>query len=432
MKPSRVAAALTAAVLAGACTISVGDHPTPTTGPPKLSFSPLPPASGPQSAAQAMRSLCPRVEPYRGGEPPTGPPPPEIAEVEREVELVRGLAFLHPVAAEPVSQEEIDRRLTDAFDQTYPVDFYARRTAAWRTIGVIPPDADIRSALNAFQQGQVVGFYNPQNGELVYIGDQNLDVTERFVLAHELTHALDDQHFDLKRLDRITTNCRDETLQAALGAVEGNAQFSAGEVLVRFPTGTAELQALVGGVVAAGEVPEFIQELQGWPYTVGRAFIGEVSARGGTQFVDRALERFPVSTEQIIHPDRWPNDVPTAVDMPDLGSVLGKDWRDLDVMEIGEAWLQIMLALRLSDEEAARAATGWDGGIYRAWTDGRGVGVGLRTVWDSNDDAREFQAALGDWIGDRTAAVSEVHGVNVDAVFATGSALLDRLTSAGA
>jgi hypothetical protein len=429
MRPARLAAAVTAAVLAGACTISVGDNPTHTAGPSKLSFSPLPPASGPLSAAQAMRSLCPRVQPYRGGEPPQGPPPPEIAEVEHEVELVRGLEFLHRVAAEPVGQEEIDRRLADAFDQTYPVDFYARRTAAWRTIGVIPPEADIRSALNAFQQGQVVGFYNPQNGELVYIGDQSLDVTERFVLAHELTHALDDQHFDLKRLDRITTNCRDETLQAALGAVEGNAQFSAGQVLIRFPAGTAELQHLVGGVVAAGEIPEFIQELQGWPYTVGRAFIGEVSARGGTPLVDRALERFPVSTEQIIHPDRWPNDAPTAVDVPDLGAGLGEGWRDLDVMDVGEAWLQIMLALRLSDEEAAQAATGWDGGVYRAWTDGKNVGVGLRTVWDSKDDAQEFQAALSVWIGNRTAAVSAVHGVQVDAVFATSSALLDRLTS---
>lgn len=430
MRPGRPAAVLAATLLVGACTISVGDHPTPT-GTPAVSLSPLPPPSGARSAIEAMRSLCPRVEPYRGSEPPEGPAPPEIAEVEREVEQVRGLAFVRPVAADPVSWEEIDRRLTDAFDQTYPVDYYARRTAAWRTIGVIPPDADIRSALNAFQQGQVVGFYNPQNGELVYIGDRDLDATERFVLAHELTHALDDQHFDLKRLDRITTNCHDETLQAALGAVEGSAQFSAGQVLVLFPPDATELQYLVRGA-AAEDVPEFIQELQGWPYTVGRAFIGELSARGGTQLVDQALERFPVSTEQIIHPDRWPDDVPTPVDVPDLGSTLGAEWRDLDVMEVGEQWLQIMLALRRSDEEAAQAAAGWDGGLYRAWTDGNDVAVGLRTVWDTKADAQEFQATLGDWIGDQIAAVSGVHGVQVDAVFATSTSVLDLLRSADA
>ena len=102
-------------------------------------------------------------------------------------------------------------------------------------MGVIGPQADIRDALLAFQTGQVVGFYNPETGELVYIGDTQLDLNERFTLAHELTHAIDDQHFDLKRLDPVAARCQDERFEAALGAVEGSAQYFATQVIMRFP-----------------------------------------------------------------------------------------------------------------------------------------------------------------------------------------------------
>ncbi len=124
------------------------------------------------------------------------------------------------------------------------------------------------------------------------------------------------------------------------------------------------------------------------------AFIRHLDEAGGTAQVDEALTTFPVSTEQILHPERWPNDVPQPVDVPDLGPALGDGWHDLDVMTVGEAWLQLMLALRLDADDAARAAAGWDGGIYRAWTDGTRTAVVLRTVWDSTEDAQEFADAM--------------------------------------
>ena len=153
--------------------------------------------------------------------------------MEQQVEAVRGLRYTSPVAVTPLTQEQIDRRLTKNFDKTYPVDFYARRSQAWSTIGVIPAGASLRDALLAFQTGQVVGFYNPANGQLVYIGDTDLDQTERFILAHELTHAIDDQHFGLRRLDAIGARCDDEAFTAGLGAIEGSAQYFATQVLIR-------------------------------------------------------------------------------------------------------------------------------------------------------------------------------------------------------
>jgi hypothetical protein len=404
-----------------ACTFTLG------TPPPSPDPTPSPVPTGPGSAAAAMAELCEAPKMGSGsGVTPEGPTPPAIAAVEHQVEAVRGLRYTSPVAVTPLTQEQIDRRLTKNFDKTYPVDFYARRSQAWSTIGVIPDGASLRDALLAFQTGQVVGFYNPANGQLVYIGDTDLDQTERFILAHELTHAIDDQHFGLRRLDSIGARCDDEAFTAGLGAIEGSAQYFATQVLIRFPS-----DAPLGGGGDGGsldDVPPFVTDLQLWPYDAGNAFIRHVDEAGGTAQVDEALTTFPVSTEQIMHPERWPNDVPQPVDVPDLRPALGAGWRDLDVMTVGEAWLQLMLALRLDADVAARAAAGWDGGIYRAWTDGSETAVVLRTVWDSTEDAQQFAGAIEGWAGD--AAFVSLDDMRVDVGFASDASTLAALRAA--
>jgi hypothetical protein len=147
--------------------------------------------------------------------------------------------------------------------------------------------------------------------------------------------------------------------------------------------------------------------------------------------VNRALQELPISTEQVIHPERYPNDAPRAVEIRDLGPGLGGKWIDLDVMQVGEAWLQIMLGLRLEDDDAETAAAGWDGGIYRAWTDERGhVAVVLRTVWDGQEDAAEFADVLDGWVEDEDAQVLPVHRTTVTALFASDAETLGALASA--
>jgi hypothetical protein len=170
-------------------------------------------------------------------------------------------------------------------------------------------------------------------------------------------------------------------------------------------------------------------DLQLWPYDAGMAFIRHLVEAGGTAQVDEALTTFPVSTEQILHPERWPNDVPQPVDVAHLGPALGDGWRDLDVMTVGEAWLQLMLALRLDAGDAERAAAGWDGGLYRAWTDGTHTAVIMRTVWDSTADAQEFFDALQGWSGDTTFMELGGDG-HVDIGFASDRATSEALLSA--
>ena len=103
-------------------------------------------------------------------------------------------------------------------------------------------------------------------------------------------------------------------------------------------------------------------------------------------------------------------------------------------MTIGEAWLALALGLRLDGSEAQEATAGWDGGIYRAWSDGQDAAVVLATEWDSPADAGEFAAAMQGWIdaGDDPGRVLEPDGTGVTVVFAADDQTLDRLEAAAA
>ena len=264
--------------------------PQPPTVPPQSSPSPVPTGRG--SSADAMARLCIAPKPgewqAEGGRRHPGRHRRDRGPGRRPCASSGSPV---PVAVNPIDDATMDRKLAKAFDQTYPVKFYARRTEAWRTIGVIPPTADIRESLLAFQTGQIVGFYNPADGELVYLsgGDVLDSLTERVILAHELTHAIDDQHFDLTRIDDIVASCDDETFQAALGAVEGSAQHFAFAVATEFPGGTVDQG---GGGLPTG-VPPFITQLQLWPYTAGQLFIDALDRRGGVRAVNGAIDTFP-------------------------------------------------------------------------------------------------------------------------------------------
>ena len=416
----RVATALGAVLVVTACTSSPSsDH---SRSPEQ---SPVQVRTGPTTALQAMKRLC--IQPKVVSPPVTfRKTPPEIAEVESEVEQVRELRYRRRVNVEPVTDAEIDRRLRDYFAAAYPKRFYARRTEAWATIGAIPKGIGILEALNRYQQGQVLGFYNSQNEELVYTGDAHLTRIEQFVLAHELTHAIDDQHFDLDRLDRISQTCDDERFLASLGVVEGSANYFATQVVFRFPI--QETGDLGGGGTTG--VPALIQEVQAYPYTSGQSFVDSLADDGGPAAVNEALEQFPRTTEQVLHPSKFRGDEPTRVDVPDFGPTFGAGWKDLDVMLVGELWLKALLNTRLDQPTAEWAAAGWDGGIYRAWSDGKDVAVILRTSWDTREDATEFASALRGWLGDGTGVVMDAEAKTVDAGFASSAELLPAVESA--
>lgn len=432
---ARVATALVALAVLGGCTRDAGGPEAsraPSRSPdPSVSAS-ASPAHDRGRAVAALDRLCPRVRlPGGSAVPVEGPTPAYVRAVQREVSDIRGLAFTKSVPVDAVDRTELVDGLEGSFDSSYPRDLMDRRSRAWATIGVIEPGTDIRAELEAFASGQVIGYYDTITEQLVFIGTDDPSPAELVTLAHELTHALDDQHFGLQAIERLGTRCRDDAFVAALAVAEGDATYVMLGYAQRNLTLDEQLSLGESGG-DTGDVPPFIVRLQAWPYTAGLRFVQALVARGGTDAVDAALVEPPASSEQILHPESYPDDVPEPVDVGDVGRRLGDGWRDLDVQEVGEGWLATMLGLRMDRTRADDAAGGWDGGIYRAWSDGEGVAVVMSTAWDSTEDASAFASAMTGWIsaGDGIGEARQEDGARVEVLFASDPQVLAALRSA--
>jgi hypothetical protein len=142
-----------------------------------------------------------------------------------------------------------------------------------------------------------------------------------------------------------------------------------------------------------------------FPYEYGYIFVQLLYNDGGFDAVDAAYQDVPLSTEQILHPEQYPDDKPLTVKLPDLTEVLGEGWTLYDENVMGEWDTYLILnkayekSYRLSESIAEEAAAGWGGDAYAFYlsdaTDE--VVFVMDAVWDTMDDAGEFADAFVDY-----------------------------------
>jgi hypothetical protein len=137
--------------------------------------------------------------------------------------------------------------------------------------------------------------------------------------------------------------------------------------------------------------PAILRESLIYPYHRGTMFVLHMTNRGGWEPVSAAFRDPPLSTEQVIHPEKYAGkkrDVPTALKLPDLAPALDKRWRALDDNVMGEFQIAVMLQ---KQPRAAAAAAGWDGDTYSLFEiDERQTGLVWVSTWDSDKEAEEF------------------------------------------
>jgi hypothetical protein len=223
--------------------------------------------------------------------------------------------------------------------------------------------------------------------------------------AHEMTHALEDQRYDLDA--RIAKLIDDDDASFALSAlIEGSATKAAATYvangLAAKTLSQAQLAAMSVGVESErlDAMPEVMRRQLLGPYVLGVTFL----ARGD---VDAAWAHPPRSSEQILHPDKYWNpklrDEPKPVSIPDPSRALGEGWTRAGSGVLGELTLGSLVgaatpaAADLATGSVAwtnAAASGWGGDRFELWTSGDASVVLLATVWDTPKDASEFAAAL--------------------------------------
>jgi hypothetical protein len=334
----------------------------------------------------------------------------EVAPIARRVETIRGIRFEKLPKPQVVTPEQTRETSLRELDEHYPSERRDTDAQLLALLGLVPPGTDLRDIFGDVSGEQVAGYYDTRRERLAVVSGpaaENRTIAE-ITLAHELTHALEDERFDLREDE---PKGADDGSTAYSALVEGSATAVMQDYTRRYVSPAAAISSAFSALGAVGStegIPPYLQRSLEFSYTGGLAFIQALRDEGsGWKLVDRAFEsKPPVSSEQIIHPDKYIHfERPVRVGIGDLG--LGTGWDRKVRGTIGELDTQelIRLADSLSVADAETAASGWGGGSYQLWTNDSAAGdcdapcrsaavMVLRWAWDTPGDAREFDAAL--------------------------------------
>ena len=347
----------------------------PATAPTSTTVAPAPSTTVAPAQAGSVESVVPTIEAF--------------------VEHARGLTFTSPVKVTLLADQEFEARVTE----TDPKDAEDTKKSeeVLQAMGLLDPGVDLAAVVRSFTAGAVLGFYDPKTKELVVRGTRPTPYV-RSVLAHELTHALEDQHFGLDRED-----LGDEASAGFQALAEGSAVTV--EDAYRASLSGADRAAADQEEQARGakvpDVPEVVQVLFGFPYAFGPGLVAAIEKAGGHARLDAAYAAPPASTEQVLDPARYlKGDKPKAVPTPVA------DGPAIDDGEIGELFLGLMLRSEMADATAGAAAHGWGGDHYVAWKDGTRTCVRMDFVMDTPTDTTELTHALATWAGKRKATAT--------------------------
>jgi hypothetical protein len=356
---------------------------------------------------------------------------PLVADLAVWVEDARGLEFEHPVHVEFLSDEEFEAEVTSdegelSDDELTDVQEYG---GMFRALALVEGEFDLLDAQNQASAGGVLAFYDggeqravvraPEGGIDGLTSAADLPTDLRVTLAHELTHALQDQHFDIGRFDEETeaeesgevdleVNALRETYRALL---EGDADRIEDVYIEELSEDehqeylSAQVDQMGDYAELQNDVPASILAFQGAPYLLGRAFLDFVATVDGEAGIDAALRDPPRSVEQLFHPFRYHDgEGPLEMELPDPA----ESEVVVDEGQFGSTAWYLMLASQIDAQDALAAVDGWGGDAYQFIVDGEKRCARLWFRGDSTAETDEMAEALRQWQAALPDAISVV------------------------
>jgi hypothetical protein len=338
---------------------------------------------------------------------------------------LRRIPFKHEVKRDVTRRDQMKAMLLKEFDEDMtPEEFHANE-AAMKAFGLVPASMDLKPLLIQVYSEEIAAFYDPKTKTMHLIEEPESkkkaqpSLLERLfgkkagfdkdenktVIAHELTHALSDQHYDLDGLHKEAKHDDDRSL-AVSALIEGEATLAMmgaqmddwdGSKVVKMPAADldrglslmAPFLSMLGGGKTLRDAPPIISQTMVFPYLRGMVFCARLANDGGWKSVDEAYRNPPVSTEQVIHPEKYRDkpDLPMILDLGELKP--GAPWKEVGRNVMGELQISVMLG-----RSGPKAAAGWDGDRYAVFEGPeKKLAIVWLSTWDSEDEAREFAHA---------------------------------------
>jgi hypothetical protein len=337
---------------------------------------------------------------------------PRVVDIVAFVEQTRQLDFEHPVAVTFLTEDEFVARVTESSEPTDAErESIEANTDALRALGLIEGDVDLIAESEELAGEGVLGFYDPETEEMVVRGDE-LTPYVRSVLAHELTHALQDQHFDLDTYADPDATSGESTGYRSL--VEADASWVEDEYVATLDGDDLQeyqdeaFDRFQGADYS--DIPDVLVQSVQFPYTFGPVLHDALLADGGVERVDEAFDDPPSSDEQVMFPDTYlDRDDPIPVDLPEVDD--GDDV--LFEGDFGAFTLFLMLGSRLDFAPSLAAVDGWGGDAFRIVDRDDTTCVRLDIAMDTDADLDELEQALGEWAEGLDAVTVERDGDHV-------------------
>lgn len=334
---------------------------------------------------------------------------PRVADLAAFVEKERGLKFDHPVYVDFLSASEYTDASTADESAVSPEDRadLDRYAGQLRAFGVASGKIDLFAAYNAVSDGGTSAFYSSTD-ERVRVRGTELTVGLRVTLVHELTHALQDQHFDLDRLNGDEVDSSESGAFRAL--IEGDA-VRVEETYQSDELTTAEQAEydkefageLKDSEASTKDVPAFVNASFAVPYVLGKPFLMMLVNDDGNDAVDAAFASPPDTEEHLFDPASYlAKEEGRHVDLD-----LDADIEVLDDGPFGSPSWYLMLAERIDPLVAFEATLGWAGDAYATFEREGHTCVRVSFAGDSTEDEDQMAAALDQWAAAMPGGVAE-------------------------
>jgi hypothetical protein len=363
----------------------------------------------------------------------------DLGPIRNTVETLRGKKFVRDVPAFNISERELRQVVEREVEKDYPGGKLADYQAMLAWLDILPPGTDLKEATAAFAVDQVAGLYDSDTKEM-YIPVFSTGKTnalknpakkaiekvsafeEGLVLEHEFTHALEDQYWALDDTNQVERQESTDRSTARSFLAEGAAtrimleavpaQLEQENPGTYAPAWNVLHSGLLETVfdlalnhvwkspdVQVAGVPRALACYEAMPYAYGYCFCSDLTRDWGLDGLDYICDHQPVSTEQIIHPQKaweW-RDFPIRITLP---QTLPSGWKQLTGDSMGEAGISVLFGCAFNNlSHGELLVHGWDGDRVALYEGPEGRRLLLwASSWDSDAAAARFAST---WIKER-------------------------------
>jgi len=400
LKPQHWAGPVMVAFALAAC------HPNPSSSPAPA--APAKPAASAESKAPAEQ----------------GSPANDAEQTEAKRAIARTLEFmaqlrelpaLREVDGRRLSREEMVSHVERTLGEEVPPEVLEATNAFLLLAGVVGSDFDYQKSLLSVLGTDLAGFYDPKV-QRMYLGTDLAATEQQATLAHELVHALQDQHYGLAKLTEWSPDASDR-MGALHSLAEGDATSAMLDAIL-FGSGRTSLdledEVFVGQIEQMQNndpaVPPLVRRSVVAPYVDGLKFVHALRRQGGWKAVDAVWQRLPTTTEQILHPEKYAAGEPgIVIAVPPPAATGPKTLLYSDIE--GEQSLRLLFEEWLPRTEAAQAASDWAGDRLALYAEGPVAAFAWHIRFDSNATALRGYKAVLEWVRGTGLAVPDARGV---------------------